>query len=206
MRSIFIFGWLIMYPEGSRLHLAQRSALRYARKHGFDALKHCALPRTGAAKIVVDTCGPSAMHNHAPNLRPIEHIIDVTIGYRAGIINDIWSAMSGAWPNDDGTVGVHYRVHRVVGELANDEMKLRDWLYERYRDKDRLLDNYYRHGYFERKDEPSRVLIPFSVTRAIAVQCFWLMSAYLHMRLWIAPMFIAIGTKLMFYMTTTASV
>ncbi len=110
--------------------------------------------------------------------------------------------MKASWPNGDSTVGVHYRVHRIGSELANDEIKLRDWLYARYREKDRLLDNYYRYGYFERKDEPSRVTINFNRTRAIAVEWFWLMSFYLHMRLWIRPMLVAIGTKLIMYMTT----
>ncbi len=62
------YGWLIMYPEGSRLYLAQQSGLQYAQKHGFDELKHCALPRTGAAKIVIDTCGPSAVHTNGWSL------------------------------------------------------------------------------------------------------------------------------------------
>lgn len=53
------FGWIVMYPEGSRLYLIKNSEKKFAEKNGLEPFKHCAHPRTGAAHAVLDVCGPT---------------------------------------------------------------------------------------------------------------------------------------------------
>ena len=52
------YGWVVMYPEGSRLFLIKESAARFAEKLGLKQLNHCAHPRTGAAHAVMDVMAP----------------------------------------------------------------------------------------------------------------------------------------------------
>jgi hypothetical protein len=54
----FDYRWIVMYPEGSRLFLIQDSSAAFAAKHELKQLMHCALPRSAAAHVVVQTCGP----------------------------------------------------------------------------------------------------------------------------------------------------
>lgn len=55
----FDYGWVVMYPEGSRLYLIRNSEKTFAEKNGIAPFKHCAHPRSGAAHAVLSICGPS---------------------------------------------------------------------------------------------------------------------------------------------------
>uniref|UniRef100_A0A1I7YM83 PlsC domain-containing protein n=1 Tax=Steinernema glaseri TaxID=37863 RepID=A0A1I7YM83_9BILA len=172
------YGFVVMYPEGSRLFLIKDSSARFAEKNGLQPLKHCAHPRTGAAHAVLSECGPQPGCEN-----PIEYIVDCTLGYPKGEVVELGKAMTGEWPNNDTTVSVHYRIHKADPAWA-DEKELQKWLYARYEEKDQLLDEFYRTGRFGEDSRP--VFFPFS--RAILVQIFWVALFYGHYLLWMKPL------------------
>jgi len=175
------YGFVVMYPEGSRLFLIKESGARFAEKNGLKPLKHCAHPRTGAAHAVLDVCGPKEGREN-----PIEYVIDCTLGYPKGDVVELGKAMTGEWPENNTTVAIHYRIYKADPAWA-DEKILQKWLYERYEEKDQLLDNYYKTGKFD--SAPRHIYFPFS--RAIMVQVFWMVLFYGHYLLWMKPITIA---------------
>jgi hypothetical protein len=85
---------------------------------------------------VLNQC--AAPHKNAHILKkepPIEYIVDCTLGYPKGVLPGLGEAMLGEWPNDDSTVSIHYKVHKVDPEWSTDEMALKEWLYEQYKVK-----------------------------------------------------------------------
>jgi hypothetical protein len=55
----FGYGFVVMYPEGSRLYLIKESEKRFAEKNNLSAFKHCAHPRSGAAHSTILVAGKS---------------------------------------------------------------------------------------------------------------------------------------------------
>ncbi|CAI4229250.1 unnamed protein product [Auanema sp. JU1783] len=181
------YGWVVMYPEGSRLFLITESAKRFAEKNGLKPLEHCAHPRIGAAHAVLDVMAPSAENPGIARCGggpPVEYIIDATLGYPHGEVPDISSAMMGEWTNADSShISIHYDVIPVNPEWA-DEEKLKKFLYERYEIKDKLLKDFYRTGKFPGDSKP--VVVP-QMTMLIS-QLFWMGLYYFHYTLWIRPL------------------
>uniref|UniRef100_A0A1I7SH86 PlsC domain-containing protein n=1 Tax=Bursaphelenchus xylophilus TaxID=6326 RepID=A0A1I7SH86_BURXY len=131
------YGWVVMYPEGSRLYLVKEQERKFAEKMGIEPFKHCSHPRTGAAHTTLTVCGKNPQDPtkaNAGDLPPMEYVIDCTLGYPKGEVVDISKAMLGEWPNDNSHVAVHYSIHKVKPEWA-DEAKLKEWLYQRYAEK-----------------------------------------------------------------------
>jgi len=81
----------------------------------------------------------------------------------------------------DSEVAVHYKVHRVTSEMIADENNLRRWLVDRYVEKDKMLDDFYRNGQFPGSSRS----IDFDTGRAVLVQLFWMVSFYLHYSIWL---------------------
>jgi len=91
--------------------------------------------------------------------------------------------MLGEWPGNDSTISIHYKVHEATPDLA-DEPTLRQWLYNRYQEKDELLENFYKEGKFPGDGRP----VHFSLARNIMVQVFWWALFYFHVNFWIRPL------------------
>jgi len=194
---MYDYGWIVMYPEGSRMFLAQESAQKFAKKHGYPDLKHCALPRLGAAKIVLDVCGPKKKNGiiagHSADHKSIDYVIDITLGYSKGKIPVLGQAILNDWPGNDPRVDVHYSVHKVSNELVHNEANLRTFMYDLWVKKDARLDYFYEHGCFP--DSQARP-VHFPKSRALAVQLFWLLSLILHW-LWVQPLTLFVGRQLL---------
>uniref|UniRef100_A0A1I7WSU5 Acyltransf_C domain-containing protein n=1 Tax=Heterorhabditis bacteriophora TaxID=37862 RepID=A0A1I7WSU5_HETBA len=68
--------------------------------------------------------------------------------------------MFGEWPHSESNrVCIHYDIIKVNPEWA-DEEKLKNFLYNRYEIKDKLLDAFYRTGSFPGEARP--VIVPQS--------------------------------------------
>jgi hypothetical protein len=98
----------------------------FARERGFTAI---AVP-------LVHFC------RHFKNLK---FLIDVTIGYPSGCPFGLPEVVFGLQSGCKTTV--HYRVY-PVSSIPHSEESLVHWLYERYKEKDQLLDKFYRTGSF----------------------------------------------------------
>lgn len=213
------YGWVVMYPEGSRLFLIRDSEVEFCGKNGLQPFRHCAHPRSGAAFSALSVCAAPGSSDvkydskERMKLTPtsaqadgivrngkrldddtvatvaindnIEYVVDCTLGYARGAVPELGDAMLGEWPDDESNVvAVHYRVHRVRAEWVTDEAKLRAWLYEQYKVKDDLLDDFYRTGRFPGAGRA----VHFSLGRNVTVQAFWLALFYFHFNAWLRPL------------------
>jgi lysophosphatidylglycerol acyltransferase 1 len=180
------FGWIVMYPEGSRLFIIKNAEKKFAEKNNFEPFKHCAHPRIGAAHAVLSVCGPSdksLKKSRTGNGAPVEYIIDCTLGYPNGKIVVLSDAILGEWPGSNSNVSIHYNIHKVQSEWSNEEI-FKEWLYKQYEKKDKLLDDFYRTGQFPGKPRP----VHFSIFRNALVQIFWITVFYANYSIWIRPL------------------
>lgn len=182
------YGWIVMYPEGSRLYLIRDGERTFAEKNGIKPFRHCAHPRTGAAHAVLSICGPQeGSCANGKERPPLDYVVDCTLGYYKGKVADLGSAMLGEWPSGNSNVAVHYTVHKV-DPAWGDEEKLKEWLYKRYAEKDELLESFYKTGRFPGQARQ----VQFPLIRNLMVQAFWMALFYFHYNFWIRPTGLAV--------------
>jgi 1-acyl-sn-glycerol-3-phosphate acyltransferase len=124
--------WLVMFPEGTRLTDEKLEASgRYAVEHGAEPTRHLLRPRT---KGFVATVHGLRKHVRA--------VYDLTLGYERGVPT-LWQYVQGYARQ------AHLHVRRYpIDSLPMEDEALAAWLQDRYREKDELLDRFYREGAF----------------------------------------------------------
>ena len=124
--------WLISFVEGTRQTPKKLAASQaYARQQGMAPLEHVMIPRTKGFVASVQ-----GMAGH------IQAVYDITIGYEQGVPN-LWQYCQGIFQV------AHFHVRRTpVQDLPKTEEGLSQWLIASFREKDRLLDEFYRSGIF----------------------------------------------------------
>ena len=107
-------------------------------------------------------------------------MIDVTIGYPDHPL-DFLEIMFARRPPCQ--VVVHYRRYRT-DSVPCDHDALHRWLYDRWTEKDQLLDHFYRTGAFPTSptDMPTARLLVLSDARCILVNTFLAVSAWFAVR------------------------
>lgn len=125
--------WLVTYPEGTRLTAAKlERARQYARERGLDPPRHVLVPRTKGFAAAAE-----ALRGH------VAAVYDLTVGYEEGVPT-LWQLALGQVRR------IHLHVRRFpMGELPTGADALSTWLLDRFREKDELLDRFYREGSFE---------------------------------------------------------
>ena len=124
--------WLVSFVEGTRATLPKLEASReFARSRGLAETRHVQVPRTKGF-----TASVQGLRGH------VTAVYDLTIGYEEGVPT-LWQYLK-------GLVGrVHLHVRRLpIEELPETDEGLRQWLLERFVEKDRLMENYYQTGKF----------------------------------------------------------
>ena len=124
--------WLVSFVEGTRGTEAKiRASSEWARTRGLEPTRHVLLPRTKGFVASVEGLGD---HLHA--------VYDFTIGYVEGVPT--------LWQHIIGRVGeIHIHVRRFPAEeLPRIEEELKQWLMDRFYEKDTLLEGYYATGSF----------------------------------------------------------
>lgn len=125
--------WLILFAEGTRITPEKLSQSRdYARAHGLKPHRHLLLPRTKGFAASVQ-----GLRGH------LDVVYDITIGYPAGVPT-LWQYCRGFAK----TAHLHVRRYPVDDLPAGDD-ELSSWLFERFQEKDLLLDRFYRTGGFQ---------------------------------------------------------
>jgi 1-acyl-sn-glycerol-3-phosphate acyltransferase len=124
--------WMITFPEGTRITAEKLPASQaYAREHGLAVPEHVLIPRVKGFVAAV-----RGLAGHATA------IYDVTIGYQRGVPT-LWQYIKGL----AGVASLHVRRYPLA-DLPTDDGELARWLLQRFAEKDRLLDHFYRHGAF----------------------------------------------------------
>jgi 1-acyl-sn-glycerol-3-phosphate acyltransferase len=125
--------WLVSYAEGTRLTRDKlRANMEWAKSKGLEPTRHVMIPRTKGFVATVD-----GMRDH------VRALYDITIGYEVGVPS-LWQLMSGRFKR------IHVDVRRfVIDELPTSDDDLKEWLFERFYEKDDRLDRFYRTGSME---------------------------------------------------------
>jgi 1-acyl-sn-glycerol-3-phosphate acyltransferase len=124
--------WLVSFAEGTRSTEDKiRASAEWAVGRGLDATQHVLIPRTKGFVASVQGLGS---HLHA--------VYDVTIGYVGGVPT-LWQYITGRVKE------IHVHVRRFPAEeLPRIEDELKQWLLDRFYEKDALLERYYATGAF----------------------------------------------------------
>jgi len=132
----------------------------------------------------------SGLHREQKRLK---YIVDVTIGYVNGqpfelLTNVIFG------DNEPCKTVIHYRKYPAATVPHNERM-LTDWLYERFAEKDRLLDHFYRTGNFPTDCSNGSIVahdtkgctmlrpVSFCPTLCLLMHAFYILSTCLHVYL-----------------------
>ena len=124
--------YLVSFVEGTRLTLPKLETARdYARQHGMYEPRHTLVPRTKGFTASVE-----GLRSH------IDAVYDLTIGYEVGIPT-LWQYIKGLVQR------IHVHVRRFdIDSLPESADGLRQWLLDRWEEKDELLDHFYETGGF----------------------------------------------------------
>jgi len=127
--------WLVSFVEGTRATQAKiLASAEWAVERGIEPTRHVLIPRTKGFVASVEGLGE---HLNA--------VYDFTIGYVEGVPS-LWQFITGRVNR------IHVHVRRFpVDELPEIETELKQWLLDRFYEKDALLEEYYETGAFPAK-------------------------------------------------------
>lgn len=135
--------WVVLFPEGGFLSNMRPSSQRYANEHGLPVLKNVCLPRLVATKTIIDELTPKEGPSNLQKCRNLKWIVDTTIAYPRGEApNALFLIFSrGRFP----PIHVHYRVFEI-DSVPRDEGGFKNWMYDRYIEKEAMLEQFYKTG------------------------------------------------------------
>jgi len=135
--------WLLIFPEGTNVSANTRDgSQKFAAKSGIPDMRHQILPRSTGLQFCLQELNGTA-----------EYLYDCTIGYE-GIPpgkygQDIFTLRSvyfqGRPPK---SVNMHWRRYKISELPVQDHDKMHDWLLQRWREKDDLLEAFNKDGKF----------------------------------------------------------
>ncbi|XP_076314164.1 acyl-CoA:lysophosphatidylglycerol acyltransferase 1-like isoform X2 [Tachypleus tridentatus] len=190
--------WIILFPEGGFLRKRLESSQKYGREHGYPFLSHVTLPRIGALKVILnvlqkENIGNGIIVDHLNNEQvkkpePLKWVIDVTVGYPdGGQPLSLPTICIGSRP--PCVTYIHYRKFPVDDIPSNNEEDLRNWLFERWEEKEVMLKEFYKTGKFpvshlgESSDcghKSSQPVQKLNCVLWICLNVFFIVSTYFH--------------------------
>lgn len=129
--------YLVSFVEGTRLTLPKLAAAQdYARAHGLRPPVHTLVPRTKGFAASVE-----GLYRH------IDAVYDLTIAYD-NAVPSLWQYLKGLVRR------IHVHVRRFpVADLPDSADDLRQWLLDRWHEKDELLEHFYATGTFPQQTD-----------------------------------------------------
>ena len=135
--------WLVIFPEGTNLSKSTREASkRWADKNGLEDMKHQLLPRSTGLQFCLQELRNTT-----------SWLYDCTIGYegvpKGEYGQDIYTLRSSFFEGrPPKSVNMHWRRFYIPDIPIDDKRKFEVWLRNRWREKDYLLEHFYRTGRF----------------------------------------------------------
>ncbi|XP_028175252.1 acyl-CoA:lysophosphatidylglycerol acyltransferase 1-like [Ostrinia furnacalis] len=159
---------MVLFPEGGFLHKRREISQRFAEKNNLPKLEYVSLPRAGAMKVIMEEIGPNKNNiastskdnskkdgNFNQSISPkiidnkigdsIEWILDLTIAYPDRVPLHLQDVVCAIRP--PCTTHLHYRLY-PSSEVPTDTEGMTNWLYDRFIEKDKMLEEFYRTGSF----------------------------------------------------------
>lgn len=164
--------WIMLFPEGGFLRNRLASSQRYAEANNLPKLKHVSLPRLGAFHAILNALYTKNNHNEENSDKhndsttspkseeqsqwnqALKWVIDLTIGYENKWPLDLVQVFLRSRPPMKTTV--HYR-YFPIQEVPSDHKQLTSWLFDRWVEKEHMLDVFYKSGKFPRLPSPHKL-------------------------------------------------
>lgn len=201
--------FMVLFPEGGFLHKRREVSQRFAEKNNLPKLEYVSLPRAGAMKVIMEEVGPHRDQDAGPSKEDstkkddnfnqsnansklivetkvgdsIEWILDVTIAYPDRIPLHLQDVVCGIRPSC--TTHLHYRLY-PSSEVPSDTEGMTQWLYDRFIEKDKLLEEFYRTGKFPTKGSGPHLarVVRQDNLRYLILHLFFITSTYLQYTVW----------------------
>lgn len=131
---------VVCFAEGTRCTPAKLARSReFALENGFTPQQHLLIPRAKGFTATV-----TGMRSY------LDAVYDLTLGYEQGVPT-LWQYARGY------AMRAHLHFRRFPADtLPESEVELKNWLTQRYVEKDNLLDAFYRDGQFPGPQKASR--------------------------------------------------
>lgn len=199
--------WLVLFPEGGFLRKRLATSQRYGEKNNLPHLELVSLPRLGAMQTIITTlnpvepeaagtkpeedfagcrenCSPSSTSHSEHNQRlpqetdkkqePLKWVIDVTVGYPDQEPLCLATICAGSRPTCVTTL--HYRRYPIE-DVPTEMQELTNWLYDRWVEKERMLETFYKTGRFP--DLPSSCSKKIVTPRPVVLSNMWIVVYHL---------------------------
>ncbi|XP_011871933.1 PREDICTED: acyl-CoA:lysophosphatidylglycerol acyltransferase 1-like [Vollenhovia emeryi] len=182
--------WIVLFPEGGLLYKNRESSQKYAKKNNLPILENVALPKVGAMHTILETLRPARSRdaedqrrNNRPSMTAanteISWILDVTIGYPDDKPLTAVNIATGSRPPFETVLFYRLFPSSVV---PREREQLSTWLYDRWAEKEALLENFYKHGTFlgtNRSNRPSSK-VHQDLLRFLVLHLFFITSSYIY--------------------------
>lgn len=174
--------WIIVFPEGGFLYKRRISSQQYAKKNNYPVLEHVTLPRIGCVKVITETLYQQSNGCRRDHERKLKWVIDITIGYPERDPLSFPGMMAGIY--SPRHIHVHYRAY-PINSIPQDN--LQPWLYDRFTEKEKLLEHFYTsNSSMDIVDEGRRCLprvkehlVTVDIVELVFIHCFYLVSSYI---------------------------
>lgn len=145
--------WLLIFPEGTNLSAVTREkSAGWAKKTGIPDMKHQLLPRKTGLQFCLKELRPST-----------NWLYDCTIAYEGvpkGLYGqDVFTLKSSLFEGRPPTsVNMYYRRYKISEIPYQDDEQFERWLINRWREKDYILEYFYKFGNFPAEDPAKAIL------------------------------------------------
>ncbi|XP_063238581.1 acyl-CoA:lysophosphatidylglycerol acyltransferase 1-like [Bacillus rossius redtenbacheri] len=178
--------WMVLFPEGGFLRKRRLTSQKFALKNNLPVLQHVSLPRVGALQTILDELGtPQARNNNVGGLDVHAHelswVLDITIAYPEGKPLDLGHIVTGS--RKPCKTFLFYRLYPCA-TVPREHEAMTKWLYDRFVEKERFLDLFYRTGQLPVDKFCTAPVPPQEVSqdalRFAILHLFFITSTYLH--------------------------
>ncbi|KAH9645148.1 hypothetical protein HF086_005693, partial [Spodoptera exigua] len=162
--------FIVLFPEGGFLHKRREVSQRFAEKNNLPKLEYVSLPRAGAMKVIMEEVGPhrdqgasTSKENTKKDRIPL-HLQDIVCGIRPSCATHL-----------------HYRLYPST-EVPADTEGMTQWLYDRFVEKDQMLEEFYRTGKFPTKGSGPHLtrVVRQDNLKYIILHSFFIASTYIQ--------------------------
>lgn len=145
--------WLLIFPEGTNLSRNTRNqSLKWSQKSGIPDMKHVLLPRSTGLLFCLQELKGS-----------VDWLYDCTIAYEGAkpgqYASEIYGLKSvyfeGRPPK---SVNMHWRRFKVSDIPIGDQKAMEDWVLQRWREKDDILEHFHQTGRMPADPEAVKVI------------------------------------------------
>ncbi|XP_058805821.1 acyl-CoA:lysophosphatidylglycerol acyltransferase 1-like [Phymastichus coffea] len=181
--------WMVLFPEGGFLCKRRETSQNYAKKNNLPLLENVTLPRVGALQTIIDIVGPIQNNNSSTGSNStsilsvtkseIRWVLDITIAYPQGKPIDLLTIITGTRPPCNTVL--FYRIF-PTSSVPKEPEQLSRWLFDRWTEKEALLENFYKHGTFigTQQIDLENSMIQQDPLRYLVLHLFFMTSSYIH--------------------------